>query len=190
MTYLTTLLTLQISDMSVGIAQVAAAPIRIIITSTQPTNAVFEKACFGHAVPLPPAVGSWNVVAANGVKVPVCHPCHGRMSCMRQKSAEISDAFRQFFGLPCIQHHPVLIMPVAHPIVHGNGPQPHVESRWEGRTVAFVLGCGISVLLRLFWVLSIVMYCAIRGRRDDEHEYTHITFVEEYEEPPILSLLS
>ncbi|KAF8872249.1 hypothetical protein CPB84DRAFT_1737631 [Gymnopilus junonius] len=161
------------------------------------------------------------------------------MSCMHQKSAEISDAFRQFFGLPHIQHHPVLIMPVAHPIVHGNGPQPHVESdfkilpvsatphfdnapashhhhhhrhgkfpshnfqnhpfthrlnhallhlgRWEGRAVAFVLGCSIGVLLRLFWVLSIVMYRAIRGRRDDEHEYTHIAFVEEYEEPPVLS---
>jgi len=57
--------------------------------------------------------------------------------------------------------------------------------RWEGRAVAFVLGCGIGVHLRMFWVLAIVTYRAIKGQREDEHEYSHITIIEEYEEIPV-----
>ncbi|KAF7334827.1 F-box domain-containing protein [Mycena sanguinolenta] len=34
---------------------------------------------------------------------------------------------------------------------------------WEGRAVAFVLGCGIGVLLRMFWVLTVLTYRAVRG---------------------------
>ncbi|KAF8965567.1 hypothetical protein BDZ97DRAFT_767406 [Flammula alnicola] len=57
--------------------------------------------------------------------------------------------------------------------------------RWEGRAVAFVLGCGIGVLLRMFWVLTLVMYRAVRGQRRDENEYSHITTIfEEYEPAP------
>jgi len=59
--------------------------------------------------------------------------------------------------------------------------------RWEGRAVAFVLGCGIGVLLRMFWVLAIVTYRAIKGQREDVHEYSHITIIEEYDETPIQS---
>jgi hypothetical protein len=29
---------------------------------------------------------------------------------------------------------------------------------WEGKVVAFVLGCGIGVLLRMVWVLSVIAY--------------------------------
>ncbi|KAH0828100.1 hypothetical protein J3R83DRAFT_3759 [Lanmaoa asiatica] len=39
---------------------------------------------------------------------------------------------------------------------------------WEGRAVAFVLGCGIGVLLRMFWVLSILTYRTVRGERGEE----------------------
>ncbi|KAF9557965.1 hypothetical protein CPC08DRAFT_28275 [Agrocybe pediades] len=46
--------------------------------------------------------------------------------------------------------------------------------RWEGRAVAFVLGCGIGVLLRMFWVLAVVFYRAVKGSKAEEHEYTHI----------------
>ncbi|KAG9316888.1 hypothetical protein JVU11DRAFT_2964 [Chiua virens] len=45
---------------------------------------------------------------------------------------------------------------------------------WEGRAVAFVLGCGIGVLLRMFWVLSVLAYRTVRGERAEEtldHEY-------------------
>lgn len=41
---------------------------------------------------------------------------------------------------------------------------------WEGRAVSFVLGCGIGVLLRMFWVLGVVSYRIIRGD-DNEPEY-------------------
>jgi len=46
---------------------------------------------------------------------------------------------------------------------------------WEGRAVAFVLGCGIGVLLRMFWVMTVISYRLIRGQRPapvEEHEYT------------------
>ncbi|KAG6808082.1 hypothetical protein H0H92_005441 [Tricholoma furcatifolium] len=56
---------------------------------------------------------------------------------------------------------------------------------WEGRAVAFVLGCGLGVLLRMFWVLAVVSYRMIRGPRDEGREYTQVLFVEAYndEEP-------
>ncbi|TRM70412.1 hypothetical protein BD626DRAFT_477377 [Schizophyllum amplum] len=41
---------------------------------------------------------------------------------------------------------------------------------WEGRAVAFVLGCGIGVLLRMLWVLAVVSYRTVRGG-SDEAEY-------------------
>jgi len=52
--------------------------------------------------------------------------------------------------------------------------------RWEGRAVAFVLGCGIGVLLRMFFVLAVVMYRTVKGRRGEEqHGYSQITIIEE-----------
>ncbi|KXN85846.1 hypothetical protein AN958_10790 [Leucoagaricus sp. SymC.cos] len=49
---------------------------------------------------------------------------------------------------------------------------------WEGRAVAFVLGCGIGVLLRMFWVLTVIAYRSTCGARDDE--YTQVAVIEEY----------
>ncbi|KAJ7121975.1 hypothetical protein C8R43DRAFT_1032722 [Mycena crocata] len=45
---------------------------------------------------------------------------------------------------------------------------------WEGRAVAFVLGCGIGVLLRMLWVMAVISYRMIKGPRsaEEEHEYT------------------
>ncbi|KAJ3506013.1 hypothetical protein NLJ89_g7108 [Agrocybe chaxingu] len=54
---------------------------------------------------------------------------------------------------------------------------------WEGRAVAFVLGCGIGVLLRMFWVLALVTYRAVKSRRQDEHEYTQVAVIETFVEP-------
>jgi hypothetical protein len=50
---------------------------------------------------------------------------------------------------------------------------------WEGRAVAFVLGCGIGVLLRMFWVISVLTFRAIRGPSSpssSSHEYTVLSF--------------
>jgi hypothetical protein len=35
--------------------------------------------------------------------------------------------------------------------------------RWEGRAIAFVLGCGIGVVLRMIYVLILVTYRMFRG---------------------------
>ncbi|THU92167.1 hypothetical protein K435DRAFT_672673 [Dendrothele bispora CBS 962.96] len=45
---------------------------------------------------------------------------------------------------------------------------------WEGRAIAFVLGCGLGVLLRMIWVLAVVSYRAIKGDREEEDEYTFV----------------
>ncbi|KAI0311582.1 hypothetical protein OF83DRAFT_1177423 [Amylostereum chailletii] len=46
---------------------------------------------------------------------------------------------------------------------------------WEGRAVAFVLGCGIGVLLRMFWVLSLLVFRAVKGSTGpDAREYEEI----------------
>jgi hypothetical protein len=42
---------------------------------------------------------------------------------------------------------------------------------WEGRAVAFVLGCGIGVLLRMFFVLAVLSVRAIRSRRESNVDY-------------------
>jgi hypothetical protein len=50
---------------------------------------------------------------------------------------------------------------------------------WEGRAVAFVIGCGIGVLLRMVWVLFVITYRTIRGERDDEIEYSEVVYDEQ-----------
>jgi len=63
---------------------------------------------------------------------------------------------------------------------------------WEGRAVAFVLGCGIGVLLRMFWVMTVVVYRMIKGDSGEDeggaHEYTlvceHYADAEAVEVPP------
>jgi len=60
--------------------------------------------------------------------------------------------------------------------------------RWEGRAVAFVLGCGIGVLFRMAFVLGVVMYRAMKGQRgEDQHEYSQITIIEEIVDNPNIS---
>jgi hypothetical protein len=48
---------------------------------------------------------------------------------------------------------------------------------WEGRIVAFVLGCGIGVLLRMFWVMGLLLARGTRGT--PEHEETIFVCAEE-----------
>ncbi|KAL1941935.1 hypothetical protein VTO73DRAFT_6465 [Trametes versicolor] len=53
------------------------------------------------------------------------------------------------------RHHGSFLRRVHHALV-ALGP-------WEGRAVAFVLGCGIGVLLRMMWVMVLLTARAIRG---------------------------
>jgi len=48
---------------------------------------------------------------------------------------------------------------------------------WEGRIVAFVLGCGIGVLLRMFWVMAVLFVRGTRG--EPEHEEAILVCAEE-----------
>ncbi|KIY48666.1 hypothetical protein FISHEDRAFT_73409 [Fistulina hepatica ATCC 64428] len=47
---------------------------------------------------------------------------------------------------------------------------------WEGRAVAFVLGCGIGVLLRMLWVLAVIIVRTIKNKREDQHEHAEVIF--------------
>jgi len=53
---------------------------------------------------------------------------------------------------------------------------------WEGRIVAFILGCGIGVLLRMFWVLAVLL--ARGGRSTPEREEGTILVYAEEVAPP------
>jgi hypothetical protein len=54
---------------------------------------------------------------------------------------------------------------------------------WEGRIVAFVLGCGIGVLVRMFFVLTVLLVRAIRGNPVPEDETTIFVYAEEIAPP-------
>jgi len=56
---------------------------------------------------------------------------------------------------------------------------------WEGRIVAFVLGCGIGVLVRMFFVLSVLFVRALRGNAvlEPEEETTILVYAQEVAPP-------
>jgi len=84
-------------------------------------------------------------------------------------------------------------VPVMHHIHHKEGqpqgPFLHRVHRalsslgpWEGRIVAFVLGCGIGVLLRMFWVLAVLLVRGVRNNSEREEE-TIFVYTEEVAPP-------
>lgn len=48
---------------------------------------------------------------------------------------------------------------------------------WEGRIMAFVLGCGIGVLLRMVWVLAVVLFRAVASARRSREEQAETIFI-------------
>ena len=44
------------------------------------------------------------------------------------------------------------------------------------------IGCGIGVLLRMLFVLAIITYRAVKGQREEEHEYSQVITIEPYED--------
>ncbi|KAI5123081.1 hypothetical protein M0805_000515 [Coniferiporia weirii] len=54
---------------------------------------------------------------------------------------------------------------------------------WEGRVVAFVIGCGIGSLLRMFYVLFVLTCRSFASRRDEEAE-VDVLFAEVEETSP------
>jgi len=195
-----------------GFAQlVSASPIRIIITEVS-SNLRFGHAVanannvnVAHLVPLGPPT---NLDDAGRPKKPHHHSCGGAL---RNKAILLSNAFRKALGFSVIEDHPRPMKEhiVHFPIHFASGPPPlenehsHGHSRtkhhhgsfmrrmhhaltalgpWEGRAVAFVLGCGIGVLLRMVWVMCIITYRLIKGGRDEEADYAVFIFEQDPEE--------
>ena len=81
-----------------------------------------------------------------------------------------------------------------HPHRHHHHPHPHhahfrphsftgrlekallTLGPWEGRLVAFVIGCGIGSLLRMFFVLSVIAYRTF-SRRNEEREMHQVEVI-------------
>ncbi|KAI0041462.1 hypothetical protein FA95DRAFT_1576341 [Auriscalpium vulgare] len=90
--------------------------------------------------------------------------------------------------VPTLVASPGRVMVHHHRPMHGHGPDGPFLTRvhralmslgpWEGRLVAFVLGCGIGVLLRMFYVLAVVLVRAVRGRslRGEEDDFDHVEY--------------
>jgi len=57
---------------------------------------------------------------------------------------------------------------------------------WEARVVAFVLGCGIGVLLRMLWVIAIVSYRTVRGDTFEDDENAQYALLYEAPEEEIV----
>jgi hypothetical protein len=58
---------------------------------------------------------------------------------------------------------------------------------WEGRAVAFVLGCGLGVLIRMFWVLTVVTYRLVKGSPSapEDEGYDAVYAEELFVAPPL-----
>jgi len=153
-----------------GIAQVLAAPLLVVFPLTEPH-------AHGSDLKILPFIGTPTFVRVSG--------------------KEMEGGFKvNFSDLPehHRHHHPQA------PHHHGHRGNKHHRckgsfvnrihrslrnlGRWEGRAVAFVLGCGIGVLLRMFFVLGLVMYRAVRGQPEEQHEYSQITIIEEVVDTP------
>jgi len=152
----------------------------------------FNVVRIGHAAAhanLPPTRIPWGPpIWTNTVdKAPAGHSTTG---CGGLRG--MGNKWRQILGLPPIQYETrplvpaageVRIMPISSGrIVHSRPAQPmrykapfmmrlhralnHLGT-WEGRVVSFVLGCGIGVLIRMFFVFAILLF---RSRRRENAE--------------------
>ncbi|KAA1475612.1 hypothetical protein DENSPDRAFT_932475 [Dentipellis sp. KUC8613] len=88
----------------------------------------------------------------------------GKLSGMGAETDRDNTVTPVRYPQPIIVHHSM------HGSFHRGGPFVARVHRalmmlgpWEGRAVAFVLGCGIGVLLRMFWVLAILTIRVIKG---------------------------
>ncbi|KAF9023740.1 hypothetical protein BDZ89DRAFT_1190465 [Hymenopellis radicata] len=60
---------------------------------------------------------------------------------------------------------------------------------WEGRAVAFVLGCGIGVILRFFFLIGLLSYRALTHRRQTRAvDYYFVDATQPVESPPVYNL--
>jgi len=53
---------------------------------------------------------------------------------------------------------------------------------WEGRAVAFVIGCGIGSLIRMFWVLVILAFRYRSSKPVESEEFETVFIFEDHED--------
>jgi hypothetical protein len=188
-----------------------AAPIRVTVVSHQEwlqpigdSGATVVR--FGHAMAgMDDKMGPG---ALGPISPSVRKPCPMHRGGQKD-GMSLSDSLRKALGLPQVEHQPIRhvhmkpdeVMPMVK--VHGESLPPQdsawfAESQddtflrrlhsalmaldtWEARAVAFVLGCGIGVLLRMLWVFFVLIG---RGLREDstagqDAEYTLVLQDEE-----------
>lgn len=140
----------------------------------------------------------------------------GGMGCghhLKAKALSMSNRLRQALGLPPIastpQHSPhqggggINILPFPFPPsdefvrLHVEMPEEkpfmyrlhravNLLGPWEGRAVAFVLGCGLGVLIRMFFVLMVLVVRRARGypnrqiQLSEEPETTYVILPPSY----------
>ncbi|KAI0686749.1 hypothetical protein BC835DRAFT_1513108 [Cytidiella melzeri] len=214
-----------------------ASPIRVVVVSGHNDVSSFTR--IRVSSPFLP-----NIFRPEGPGVPMAetpqqssghrHLC----SKLRNKALDISNKFREAFGLPLLMKTPestptapvdemkilpfIGTPPIALPSGtndehHGEQPVEHHDGHkqdlrhhrkggchrsfthrlhralmvlgpWEGRAVAFVLGCGIGVLLRMFWVIAIVVARSFKSRKNnDDSDVEHILIFERDAEDIVVS---
>jgi len=131
---------------------------------------------------------------------------------MRAKTIEMGNKLRAALGLPLIephhhqhQHHHIQVLGAKSTWHHGPPNDRHHRmhhhdapfvarlthalnnlGRWEGRAVAFVIGCGLGVLLRIVYVFAVLFFRSIRGKSDEDEEVAveYIVFESDGSAPP------
>ncbi|KAF8587992.1 hypothetical protein K439DRAFT_716941 [Ramaria rubella] len=134
-----------------AISQVSAAPLRVVVVSQQFSgpNGVVRV---GNASQSLSNANVATMHSVGGMKTKSRPGCAGSL---RAKAKKVSNWFRVTFGLPV-----TFVQRLSHALMM-LGP-------WEGRAVSFILGCGIGVLIRMFWVLAVLAIRSVKGKKQEE----------------------
>ncbi|KIJ95127.1 hypothetical protein K443DRAFT_11584 [Laccaria amethystina LaAM-08-1] len=172
--------------------QVSAAPIRVLLVTSSISTATnnsptFERLRFGHPEPSwaswrkqacpasPSIVNFFRAAFGWPFKEPAFHHRHGKHHDDHDhqhhgkhhhhkgpegKHGGPSAAVFTHHGK--FAHQATSFGMRLHRALMSLGP-------WEGRAMDFVLGCGIGVLLRMFWVFAVVMIHVVGGNRISQY---------------------
>jgi len=181
------ILQLLVVGAGLAIQQACAAPIRVVVVTSHQEVSAKPTLRFGHAV----------VAANEGFSTPSANNAQRRPCMGMRVSNAFRKAFglplvggaaaappSRFIGN--VVDGAAVILPIDAVHSKGNSRHQHHHHRhsfmrrvhralmalgpWEGRAVAFVLGCGIGVLLRMMWVMTVITYRMIRGDTEEPHD--------------------
>ncbi|GJJ06520.1 hypothetical protein Clacol_000712 [Clathrus columnatus] len=189
-----------------AISQVSASPLRVVVvTHTEATVPAHIHMGQGnvasHKMQSIPVYNSLATATADMNRRPQ------RKGCLRHKAMQATNWLRVSFGLPPLdeleEKKNFVALPIGmvdgkipHHGHHHHGGKFHIKHKsqsfidrltralimlgpWEGRAVAFVLGCGLGVLVRMLWVLTVVTVRTIRGRSEEDDVIDVVIFEEQ-----------